>query len=91
MRVITNTSSRQTLLSRGGYFGLNSFYNKHQKEVTAIAKNHVDVIVVRKSDFDQLLEQYPTAQQHLDAVTAYHGSLPSFGQGAVDNVLETTV
>ena len=91
MRIYTNTSSHQTLLYRGGYFGLNSFYNKHQKEVTAIAKDHVDVIVIRKSEFDQLLELYPTAQQHLDAVIAYYGLLPSFGQEIVDDVLETTV
>ena len=89
MRVFTDTSSRQTLLSSGGYFGLNSFYNKHQKEITAIAMNHVDIIVVRKSEFDQLVELYPNARQHLDAVLAYYGLLPSFGQTA--DVLETTV
>lgn len=83
-------SAHQTLLSSGGYFGLNSFYNKHQKEVTAVAVNHVDVIVVRKSEFDQLVELYPNAQQHLDDVMTYYGLLPSFDQGVV-NVLETTV
>ena len=70
---------------------MNSFYSKHQKEVTAIAIDHVDIIVVRKSEFDQLLELYPTAQEHLDEVMAYYGSLPSFGQGVVDNELETAV
>ena len=88
--MFTEGSTHQTLLSSGGYFGLNSFYNKHQKEVTAIAVNHVDVIVVRKSEFDQLVELYPNAQQHLDDVLAYYGLLPSFGQG-ITNVLETTV
>ena len=87
----TDTSSRQTLLSSGGYFGLNSFYNKHQKEVTAIAVNHVDVLVVRKSEYDQLVELYPDAQQHLDDIVAYYGLLPSYGQGIVNDVLETTV
>ena len=51
----------------------------------------MDIIVVRKSEFDQLLELYPTAQEHLDEVMAYYGSLPSFGQGVVDNELETAV
>jgi len=78
------------MLSTGGYFGLNSFYNKHQKEVTAIAVNHVDIIVVRKSEFDHLVELYPNAREHLDDVLAFYGLLPSFGQG-INTTLETSV
>ena len=89
MRVYTDDSSHQTLLSSGGFFGLNSFYSKHQKEVTAIAINHVDMIVVRKTEFDHLVKLYPNAQEHLDSVLAYYGLLPSFGQEM--DVLETTV
>ena len=88
MRISTDITTQQSVLTSGSFFGLNSFYNKHQKEVTAIAINHVDIIVVRKSEFDQLVELYPNVQEHFDAIVGYYGLLPSFGQG---EVMETAV
>jgi len=88
VRISTDITTRQSVLSSGSFFGLNSFYNKHQKEITAIAVDHVDLIVVRKSEFDQLVELYPNVQEHFEAVVAYYGLLPSFGHG---EVLETAV
>ena len=89
MRVYAEGSGEQILLSSGGFFGLNSFYNGHQKEVTAIAVDHVDMIVVHKSEFDQLVKLYPNAQEHLNSILGCYGSLPCFGEGM--DVLETTV
>ena len=51
-----------------------------------MAVNRVNVIIVRKSEFDQLV--YPPARQHLDSVLAYYGLLPSFG--LIMCILETT-
>jgi len=87
--VYTEGSGDQVTLSSGGYFGLNSFYNKSQKEVTAIAVDHVDMIIVHKSEFDQLVRVYPNAQEHFNSILECYGSLPCFGEGM--DVLETTV
>jgi len=88
VRISTDITTQKSVLNNGSFFGLNSFYNKHQKEITAIAISHVDIIVVRKSEFDQLVELYPNVQEHFDAVVEYYGLLPSFGHG---EILETAV
>lgn len=68
-----------TFVSRGDALGEMSLLTGEPYPITAVAESSVEALVLAKSEFDQLLEQYPSVAVHVSRMLSSH--LASLTQG----------